>query len=275
MAEEIHPILHKIDESFTEKELFRYDLLFETGDKIFAYSIRDVEKNKYIALGCYRNHLAEVVHAFPWLSGSFHSVTGIVGNPRFTLIPEALYVESEKEGYFSFLHEHEAGETILSDRIEHLGIHTVYGIPGHYRKEVGKVFPAAIFRHISGILIGNIWMAVKNRTGRKIFMNLREGKFDLLVFEGNQLKYCNTFHFLTPEDIGYYVIFVFEQLNMNPEEVTLELLGNVDKFSPVYDLLFRYIRTIEFALRNDRVNYSYVFNDVPGHFYYSLLNPVS
>jgi hypothetical protein len=71
------------------------------------------------------------------------------------------------------------------------------------------------------------------------------------------------------------VIFVFEQLNLNPEEITLALLGNVEKFSPVFDLLFRYIRNIEFVSRNDGFDYSYLFNDVPGHFYYSLLNPTS
>jgi hypothetical protein len=79
---------------------------------------------------------------------------------------------------------------------------------------------------------------------------------------------------MTPEDIAYYLIFVFEQLNLNPEEITLVLMGSVDRYSPVYDLLFRYIRNIDFAARNDSISYSYIFNEVPDHFYFSLLNPV-
>ncbi|MCX6247767.1 MAG: DUF3822 family protein [Bacteroidetes bacterium] len=275
MTEEIHAILNKIDESFDEKDLQKYDLVFEMEDKIFGYSIRDVEKNKFIALGYFRNHLAEVVSAFPWLGGKFHSSTGIIGNSRFTLIPEALYQENETEHYFGFLHEREAGEAVFSDRIEHLGMYTVYSVPAHCRRELEKVFPNVALCHISGVLIRMIWMMVKNKTGRKVFLNLREGQFDLLVFDGNQLKYCNAFHFNTPEDIAYYVIFVFEQLNLNPEEINLALLGNVEKFSPVFDLLFRYVRNIEFLGRNERFNYSYMFNDIPGHYYYTLLNPSS
>jgi hypothetical protein len=273
MTEKLHPILNKIDESFDEKDLQKYDLIFEMGQKTFGYSIRDIEKNKFIALGFYRDHLADLGSSLPWLSGQFHSVNGIIGNSRFTLIPEALYIESEKESYFNFLHEQVTGEVVLSDRLGHLGIYSVYSIPGTWRKDVDTVFPKVTLCHISSVLTGNIWMSVKNMTGQKVFLNLREEQFDLLAFEGNQLKYCNAFHFLTAEDIAYYVIFVFEQLNLNPEEVSLVLLGNVDKFSPVFELLFRYIRGIEFVRRNERFNYSYLFNDVPGHYYYTLLNP--
>jgi len=275
MAEELPTILNKADESFDVKDSLKYDLIFEMGDKTFGYSILDVEKNKFIALGYFRNHLAEVVNSYSWLGGQFHAVKGIIGNSRFTLIPEALFLESEKESYFTFLLEREAGEAVFSDRIEHLGIYTIYSIPGHCGKEMERVFPKLTLCHISSVLIGNIWMNVKNMAGRKVFLNLREGQFDLLVFEGKQLKYCNAFHFHTPEDIAYYVIFVFEQLNLNPEEIYLTFLGNVDKFSPVFDLLFRYIRNIEFLSRNEGFSYSYLFNDVPGHFYYTLLNPSS
>jgi hypothetical protein len=275
MAEVLHPILNKTDESFDGNDLRKYDLIFETGDKTFGYSIRDVEKNKFIALGYFRNPLADMANSLSWLGGQFHSVKGIIGNTRFTLIPEALFQEGEKESYFNFIHEREPGDAVFSDRLEHLGIYTVYAVPGPVRKELDRIFPKYTLCHVSSVLIGNIWMNVKNKTGLKVFLNLREGQFDLLVFDGNQLKYCNAFHFLTTEDIAYYVIFVFEQLNMNPEETGLVLLGNVDKFSPVFDLLFRYIRNIEFVSRNDGISYSYLFNDVPGNFYYTLLNSSS
>jgi hypothetical protein len=275
MTEALHPILNKTDESFDEKDSQNYDLTFEIGDKTFGYSILDVGKNKFIALGYFRNHLADVVNSLSWLGGQFHAVKGIVGNSRFTLIPEALYLDTDKESYYTFLHEQENGEAVYSDRLEHLGIYTVYGIPGHCRKDLDRFFPKATLCHVSSVLIGNIWMNVKNMSGRKVFLNLHEGQFDLLVFEGKQLKFCNSFHFLTPEDVAYYVIFVFEQLNLNPEETGLVLLGNVDKFSPVFDLLSRYIRNIEFVSRNEGFSYSYIFNDVPEHFYFTLLNPSS
>ena len=272
----LYSIINKTDESFDPKGLHKYDLTFETGDKTFGYSVRDIENNKFIALGYFRNPMADVVNSIPWLmDNSFNSVRGIIGNSRFTLIPESLYLESEKETYFNFIHEREASEIVYSNRLEHMGISAVYSVPVHWIKEIDRIFPKARLCHISGVLIHDLWMNVKNKTGSRAFLNLREGQFDLLVFEGNQLKYCNVFHFLTPEDIVYYMIFVFEHLNLNPEETNLSLLGNVDSFSPVYDLLFRYIRNIDFVNRNEGYNYSYLFNVIPAHFYYTLLNSTS
>ncbi|MCX6245272.1 MAG: DUF3822 family protein [Bacteroidetes bacterium] len=274
MAEELHTILNRSDESFNPDESQKYDLTFELGEKSFGYSILDTIKNRYVAIGYFRNHLADVAAHNTLLQRPYHSVKGIIGNSRFTLIPEDLYLEEEKEKYFTFLHDHEAGDKVYSDRIEHLGVYSVYSIPGHSRREIDHFFPAVAIGHISSVLIRNLWVSVKNMTGRKIFLNLRDGQFDVLVFDGRQLIYCNAFHFMTPEDVAYYLIFVFEQLNLNPEEISLALLGSVDRYSPVYDLLFRYIRNIEFAARNDGVSYSYLFNEIPDHFYYSLLNPV-
>jgi len=59
MTEALHSILNKTDESFDAKDLRKYDLTFEIGEKTFGYSILDVEKNKFIALGYFRNHLAD------------------------------------------------------------------------------------------------------------------------------------------------------------------------------------------------------------------------
>lgn len=275
MTDTLHAIINKTDESFDPKDLHKYDLTFELGNKTFGYSLRDIETNKFIAIGYFRNSLADVAESLPWLSGTFNGVKGIVGNSRFTLIPEALYQEDQKESYFNFIHEKDPGEGVFSDRLGHQGIYTVYSVPGHWRKEIDRVFPKAALSHMSTVLISNLWMNVKNKTGIQAFLNLRDGQFDLLVFEGSQLKYCNVFHYMTPEDVVYYVIFVFEQLNLNPEETRLNLLGSVDPFSPVYDLLFRYIRNINFVTRNEGFNYSYLFNLIPSHFYYTLLNPSS
>jgi hypothetical protein len=275
MIEKLNAIFEKIDESFDGKDSAGYDLILEIGDKTFGYSIRDIEKNKYIALGYFRNQRNDILNAHAWMDKPFHSVHGIVANARVTLIPESLYLESEKTSYFNFLHEKEPGEVVLSDKLEHLGIYSVYSIPGNCINELNKKFTNISFCHISSHLIGNIWMTVKNKNGQMVFLNLREEQFDLLAFEGNKLKYSNVFTFQTAEDIAYYVIFVFEQLNLNPEEITLTLSGTIDRFSPVYDVLFRYIRNIDFVSRNEGFNYSYFFKDIPGHFYFSLLNSSS
>jgi hypothetical protein len=111
-------------------------------------------------------------------------------------------------------------------------------------------------------------------TEKMIFLFVRTDSFNMMIFEKKQLVYSNAFHFRAPEDFIYFVIFVMEQLNLNPEEVPVTLLGSITKKSQIFDLLCKYIRNVEFAQRNESPGFSYVFNDVPGHSFYTLLNPV-
>ena len=70
----------------------------------------------------------------------------------------------------------------------------------------------------------------------------------------------------------YYLIFVVEQLKLNPENIELIITGELDKHSSLSDLLHKYIRNISFAGHNKDFRYSFVFDQLPGHYYYNLLN---
>jgi hypothetical protein len=93
-----------------------------------------------------------------------------------------------------------------------------------------------------------------------------------MIFDGRRMLYFNTFSFQNPEEVAYYLIFVLEQLNLNPEQVPLVIMGNVESKAGLPDLLLRYIRHIETARRNESYRYSYVLNRVPAHACFPLLN---
>jgi hypothetical protein len=99
--------------------------------------------------------------------------------------------------------------------------------------------------------------------------------FDLVIFDGRQLTYFNSFSFQNPDDVVYYLIFVLEQLKFNPESMPLVLLGNVEKGGALFELLYRYIRHIEFGRRNETYKYSYLFGQVPPQLNYPLMNFLS
>ena len=151
---------------------------------------------------------------------------------------------------------------------------TTYTVfPGQLQNDFRIAFPGAKLCHVSSVLLESLYVNYKNLIGAgKIFLNVREEAFDLVIFQGKQLSYFNSFPFKTPDDLVYYVIFVTEQLNLNPEDTPVVLIGDTDKKSGIYDLLYRYIRNVDFAGRNETFNYSYVLNDLPPHQFYTLFN---
>lgn len=273
--EKTTPLFSKIDESFTETNLLNYDLVFQVSDHSCAYSILDHVNSRFIALESYGVPLLGVIEQNQWLVKPLKSVRVIVENNRSTLIPSALFEESEKDTYLNFSAETEVEEKILFDRLTRLEIVNIFGVINDLYDQIVRFFPGAKVCHVSSLLIESIWMNFKNLiTDKRIFIFVREEAFNMMVFEKKQLVYSNAFHFRAPEDFVYYVIFVMEQLNLNPEEVPVTLLGNIDTKTPHFDLIFKYIRNIDFASRSESTGYSYVFDDVPGHYFYPLLNPV-
>jgi hypothetical protein len=269
------PVFSKIDESFSESGLLNYDLVFQVGERSCTYSVFDHGNNRFIAVESYDVPLREVISQNPWLTDPLRSVRIIVENNRSVLIPSALFEESEKEAYLNFSAEPEEEEKVLFDRLTRLEIINLFGININLFNQVKGVFPGAEICHVSSVLIESIWMNFKNLiTDKRIFIFVREEAFNMLIFDKKQLAYSNAFHFRAPEDFIYFVIFVMEQLDLNPEEVPVTLLGNIDEKTPHFDLIFRYVRNVDFALRNESAGFSYVFDDVPGHYFYPLLNPV-
>jgi hypothetical protein len=63
-----------------------------------------------------------------------------------------------------------------------------------------------------------------------------------------------------------------EELQLNPESIEMTLLGEIDKSSSIYEVLYKYIRNIDFIERNDFYSYSYAMDELPAHFFYNLLN---
>jgi hypothetical protein len=269
------PLFSKIDESFSEHNLLDYDLVLQVTERSCAYSLFDHGNNRFIALESYEVPLHLVIGQNQWMKNPFRSVRVIVENNRSTLIPSALFEESEKDTYLNFSVEPEGEEKVLFDRLTRLEIVNIFGINNDLLEQIFRVFPGAKVCHVSSLLIESIWMNFKNLiTDKRIFIYVREEAFNMLIFDKKQLVYSNAFHFRAPEDFVYFVIFVMEQLNLNPEEVPVTLLGNIETKTPHFELIFKYIRNIDFAIRSESTHYSYVFDDVPGHLFYPLLNPV-
>ena len=107
---------------------------------------------------------------------------------------------------------------------------------------------------------------------KRIFVNVRNSYLDIIITEERKLLYYNSFNYRSKEDFIYYVIFVLEQLKLNPEEIDLILSGYIDKNSKIFDIIFNYVRNIRFQGLTDSFKYSYIFNDIPSHYYFNLLN---
>jgi hypothetical protein len=273
MQSEIRQILSSRDEAFNPDATEVYSLFAQVGNGHVSWCVLDNEKNKYVCLESFRNRLEDLSSRVPVAPNPFRPVKVIVESNCSTLVPSLLFDREEKDLYLDFLHDREPDDEVRFDRLDQMEMVNVYSVPAYVVRTVSEIFPGSSLFHHSSALIKCLWMNFKNRINRrKMFLHVREHDFDLLVYDGRQIEFYNTFHFQAPADIIYFVIFVMEQMDLNPEETGLILMGNIDRDSDAFRLLYKYIRNIEFTARNDLFNYSYTFDNIPPHHHYLLLN---
>jgi len=284
MSDAIKPVISHTDKAFNKEATYKYKLSIQLSLDGFSFCVLDTSSNRYIAFELYSFHkvhnsqllcekIDELIKQIGWLRKSFKSVKIIYVNQKSTLVPFPLFEEKEKKLYLSISHKIEDDEDILHDKLNNLDAYNLYTIPQCLKKKLKELFPAAQVLHFSSSLIENLLIKYKYQdTERKVYVHVQSGCFEMIIMKGKELIFYNSFKYEACEDFVYYILFVFEQLKVNPEIANVSLLGEIEKDSTLYQVLYKYIRNISFEERNDTFQYSYVFDEIPPHFYYNLFN---
>jgi hypothetical protein len=107
-------------------------------------------------------------------------------------------------------------------------------------------------------------------TNDKVFVHVNQNDFELLAFKKNQLQVINRFDFTTAEDFIYYILFVAEQMDLDTESFELILLGDLEKESELFDIVYKYIRHVQFY--RNVLELAEEFSEIPRHSNFILLN---
>ncbi|MFH1121409.1 MAG: DUF3822 family protein [Bacteroidota bacterium] len=210
----------------------------------------------------------------PWLLQQFRHTVIIRNSLIYTLVPHALYETAKKAAYLEFVYKTRKSTVIHEQFLNAADAWVVYSLGRDISDLLDHHFKGARFMHHAGAMIETILPRYRHKELRNpVFVNIRAGSFDMIVLKEGTLRYCNSFLWKTNEDLVYYLIFVLDQLALNPENITLMLLGLIEETSSLHELLRRYVRNIDF-ISNAEVPKSGISLSVANEYkFYDLLNP--
>jgi hypothetical protein len=291
MADHDPLLVNLLDESFTPRDTRNYGLAMVLNEASISCCILDFKRNKF--LGFVRcmgetvkvqsghpadklsfRELFEAAHAaIPWLTNSFKHVKIAYDGQKATLVPALLFDPDSRDQYLKFNYNQEHNEMIGHDHLMPLDAWQIFTVPQSVLEVTREFFPKTRVIHYSSLLIESVWINYKNRINSPhLFLHVREPVFDLMIFDGRQMEYFNTFPFQNPEDVAYYLIFVLEQLNLNPESIPVVFMGNAEQGNELSELLRRYVRHVVEAGRNEAYSYSYILNRIQPQSFFPLFN---
>ena len=272
-----------IDKSYSDSNTKSYKLYIELSLNGLKHTIFNCDNSTFIGFEEYRFNdvyndyslvtpLKEIIAQNPIYKKDFQTLQVAMVNNRSTLIPNAIFKADKLSSFhqFNFLNKEE--DCYYSDQLINLSAHNVYRIPDYISEEFSSLKNCS-FKHFSSSLIEASLVQAKNDKALSLInVHILPSSFQIIVIKNQKLELYNSFIYQSSEDFIYYLLFVLEQLNINNEEATINLTGEVEKNSVIYSMLYKYIKTLNFGDRSENLKFSYILEDIPNHFHYSLFN---
>ena len=165
-------------------------------------------------------------------------------NTLFSLVPAALFEEDNAASYLKFNTKILKTDFIAFDEINEdmVNVYIPYAnIINYFFDKYGEFE----YKHSLSVLIESL---LKKETIQDtvVYLHAHLDHYELVIIENEKLLFANSFQFDTKEDFLYYLLFTAEQLNLDPSEFELILLGDIQKESEEYKMAWNYIRNISF-----------------------------
>lgn len=181
------------------------------------------------------------------LQYQFDDVSLIFANNIYSIIPNSLFDETKASEYLKFNSKILSNDYITHDSIENHDLVTVYVPYVNITNYFFDRFGTFQYFHSTSVLLKTILDHEKHTIVPKVYIHVQKDFFDCIIVRDGTLQLCNSYPYRTPEDFIYYILFCLEQLQLNPDTVNLYLCGNINENDDNYEILYNYIRNINFT----------------------------
>lgn len=175
------------------------------------------------------------------------NLSKIFDNDRYTFVPAAVFKEKNKDKYLAVLGLTDEDSVVCADYIKGADAYNVYAITKQEYEALQSSLETTKYYHASSVLVASLIKDNLERTDDvRVYLNIKDQKFEMIVLKGCDLLFNNTFRFKTKEDFLYFLLFTIEQLHLDAGSVPVYFLGMIEEKSAIVEATSRYMRDIRF-----------------------------
>ena len=195
--------------------------------------------------------------------------------PEVVLVPFHKFTADAAQGYLQLVHGDTANHIIKYDEAKtNPSLVVAYKIKRALSDTVNSNLMMITVRHSFTTLIEDVLSprrAYNHTLLKAIFYNK---EMTLALVHNDKLMLVQTYEQNTPEDALYYLLNVLQQHNLRTEETTIELSGNIETKTPVYENIKKVFPKITFDNLVEDFVFAADFADYPKHFLTPYFNLV-
>jgi hypothetical protein len=260
------------DESFDLHQLGNYHLYLALGKQIIRAAVADAGRNKFILLEDFEltniftplqaaQQIQEILQAHPYFKlSAWKEIRIAIKNQSFTLVPDALFEPKAEAEYLKLnCNLDPYHEQVLSYRHAAIDAVNIFAADKYLTSAISETYPGKPIQYVhqTSALITAL-LHYGERNGQvKVYGYVEKNSLTIIIFRDGALIFCNMFHFSTPEDFMYFLVFVLQEQRLNPDKDPVTIWGDITHDSSLFTLMRKYIRQVQFGTRPPGVAFSY------------------
>ncbi len=177
----------------------------------------------------------------------FKQVTIVHVSRNYTLIPSEAYDASMIKNLLGFAFSDATGKA-LNDSLPDQHAELIYSMPGELYEFCSRSFLNPIFKHSMSAVIISLLKQSRSVVAKQLSVFVRHAEVDVVCTHRGELLYANSFACSDTNDILYYILAVWKQLELDQLVDQLHISGHGERIEALRTSLQKYIQHIELLL---------------------------
>lgn len=228
-------------------------LIIQVSLQKFTFIIQEVESKQihhFVSEGLNQNKTIEnqlniLFAKHEILSSTFADILVLHDNNLNTFIPTELFDENALGSYLQYNTKVFSSDFFAFDELTTKQITNVYIPYVQINNLLLDKLGAFTYQNINTALVDRVLDLTIPTSEIEVYAYIQKDHFELIVAQEGKLLLFNSYLYNTAQDFIYYLLFVYEQLKLDPEITPLKLMSRIEKQDPLFEQAYTYIRYLE------------------------------
>lgn len=200
---------------------------------------------------------------------NFAHIKIVTNTDKNVFVPVKLFDNAKVREYLQGVALLNGSDTILENVSERLDAVSVFAIPMQQHSGAKILMPKAQFLTQHQVMAEYLFDISKLSDNTAVLYH-RGNSSDLVIFKGTSFNYSNSFAYENAEDMIYNILFAFNNLGIDTEDINLLITG--EKYSSdEQQLLSRYVKNVSYANPMESLRVGVEFDGIDLQRYFLVL----
>ncbi|MDR0537707.1 MAG: DUF3822 family protein [Tannerellaceae bacterium] len=206
-----------------------------------SFFFRDVEFDRSVP---YINSLKELFFSNDSLIWAYNRSRILCVSPQYTLVPNE-YANEKRNVELLRYNVHSPGRRCLTNKLEEEKAELVFAIDEDVYEFCSRTLTNPVYIHHLTSQIIMLKKQCRGENHKHLYAVVHHSLVDICCFEGNDFLFANSFAYEQPNDLLYYILYVWKQIGLDQLYDYCSIYGDLSATNRVIHALHTYIKHID------------------------------